>query len=136
MGIALLMSNPGAALPHFGRDGKDGDTCFLCPIDKCFWQFSPVFGPYVTGFCPLCPLFLKYLNPRYGNCHTCHTVVAAPAHNVRIYRSASQTNICIYLLSRLGINLVVILFGGFISSRDKNEGHQNGRQRVNVSNFV
>ena len=32
MGIALLMSNPGAALPHFGRDGKDGDTCFFLPI--------------------------------------------------------------------------------------------------------
>ena len=88
-------------MPPFGRDGKDGDTCFLCPIDKCFWQFSPFFGPYVTGFCPLCPLFLKYLNPRYGNCHTCHTGVAAPDNEKQINIKIMRNNVVILYFSTL-----------------------------------
>ena len=31
---------------------------------EVFWPFSLVFCPYVTGFCPLCNLFLKYVKPQ------------------------------------------------------------------------
>ena len=67
------------ALPRFGMDGKDGDgdTCFFAHLISFLAIFSG-FCPYVTGFLPLCHLCLKYLKPRYGNCNTCHTGVAAP----------------------------------------------------------
>ena len=41
----LLGPSPGAALPHFGRDGKGRDTCFFCPIDKFFGNFFLFFDP-------------------------------------------------------------------------------------------
>ena len=53
---------PGAALSHFDKDGKGGDTCLFCSFDQ-FFGFFFVFCLYVTGFCPLCHLFLKYLKP-------------------------------------------------------------------------
>ena len=33
---------------------------FFCLFKKFLWPFFPVFCPYVTGFWPLCHLFLKY----------------------------------------------------------------------------
>ena len=61
----------------------------------------PCFCPYVTGFCPLCPLFLKYLNPRYGNCHTCHTGVAAPDNEKQINIKIMRNNVVILYFSTL-----------------------------------
>ena len=36
--FAQLFIGPlsGAALPHFGRDGKDADTCFFCLGERFF----------------------------------------------------------------------------------------------------
>ena len=60
MGIALLMSNPGAALPHFGRDGKDGDTCFFANLI--------IFLPFSVGVfaLTLLPVSLKLQLPYLG----------------------------------------------------------------------
>ena len=68
----------GAALPHFGRDGKGGDTCFFCPFDKFFGHFFLFFAPMSPDFAHCVTCFWNIQNPRYGNCHTCHTGVAAP----------------------------------------------------------
>ena len=67
----------GAALPHFGRDGKGGDTCFFCPFDKFFGHFFLFFAPMSPDFAHCVTCFWNIQNPRYGNCHTCHTGVAA-----------------------------------------------------------
>ena len=45
-----IQSEPGAALPHFGRDGKGGDTCFFCPFDKFFGHFFLFFAPMSPDF--------------------------------------------------------------------------------------
>ena len=46
----------GAALPHFGRDGKGGDTCFFCPFDMFFGHFILFFAP---------------MSPDFAHCVTC-----------------------------------------------------------------
>ena len=69
----------GAALPHFGRYGKGGDTCFFCPFDKFFGHFFLFFAPMSPDFAHCVTCFWNIQNPRYGNCHTCHTGVAASA---------------------------------------------------------
>ena len=47
---------PGAALPHFGRYGKGGDTCFFYPFDKFFGHFFLFFAP---------------MSPDFAHCVTC-----------------------------------------------------------------
>ena len=49
-------SSPGAALPHFGRYGKGGDTGFFCPFDKFFGHFFLFFAP---------------MSPDFAHCVTC-----------------------------------------------------------------
>ena len=46
----------GAALSHFGRDGKSGDTCYFCPFDKFFGHFFLFFAP---------------MSPDFAHCVTC-----------------------------------------------------------------
>ena len=46
---------PGAALPHFGRDGKDGDTCFFAHLISFLAIFSRFF--------PLCHRILLIVSP-------------------------------------------------------------------------
>ena len=60
----------GAALPHFGRDGKGGDTCFFCPFDKFLGHFFLFFAPMSPDFAHCVTCFWNIQNPRYGNCHT------------------------------------------------------------------
>ena len=45
-----LLPQPGAALPHFGRDGKSRDTCYFYPFDKFFVYFLPFFAPLSLDF--------------------------------------------------------------------------------------
>ena len=59
---AWVAPQAGAALAHFGRDVKGGDTCFFLPYDTFLAIFSRFFS-YVTEFFPLCHLFLKHLKP-------------------------------------------------------------------------
>ena len=54
--VGDIFSWPGAALPHFGRDGKGGDTCFFCPFDKFFGHFFLFFAP---------------MSPDFAHCVTC-----------------------------------------------------------------
>ena len=52
----LVFHGSGAALPHFGRDGKDADTCFFCLAERFFSHFL---------------LFFAYMSPDFAYCVTC-----------------------------------------------------------------
>ena len=50
------LPQPGAALTHFGRDGKDADTCFFCLGERFFSHFL---------------LFFASMSPDFAYCVTC-----------------------------------------------------------------
>ena len=57
-------SSQGRHWPTLAGMARVETPVFLAHLISFFGHFPPVFCPYVTGFCPLCHLFLKYLNPQ------------------------------------------------------------------------
>ena len=61
----------GAALPHFGRDGKDGESCFFAHLISFLAIFS--------HFLPLCHRILPIVSPVFEIFKTPGMAIAIPA---------------------------------------------------------
>ena len=62
---------------------------FLLPYDKFFGHFFLFFAPMSPDFAHCVTCFWNIQNHRYGNCHTCHTGVAASERYGRCLHSYS-----------------------------------------------